>query len=72
MKPGQPDIPRSGIRGQFVWQGGPHGQFCHPLVPLAKPRTPAQVAARRLFTELKARCPKLTEDRVASASMRGP
>ena len=61
----QPDIPRSGKRGQFVWQGGPHGQFCHALVPPGNPRTSAQVAARRLFAEIKARWPKLTDDQRA-------
>ena len=55
------DIPRSGKRGDRVWQRGRHGQYSYPLTIPANPRTPAQRTVRGVFGEVSARWRKLTE-----------
>ena len=40
------DIPRSGKRGNTVWQRNRYGQYSYPAFIPYNPRTPAQVAVR--------------------------
>jgi hypothetical protein len=56
------DIPRSGKRGNMVWQSNRYGQYCYPAFIPFNPRTPAQVAVRGNFGAVSARWRKLTEE----------
>jgi hypothetical protein len=56
------DIPRSGKRGNMVWQRNRYGQYCYPAFIPFNPRTPAQVAARGNFGAVSARWRELTEE----------
>lgn len=56
------DIPRSGKRGNMVWQRNRYGQYCYPAFVPFNPRTPAQVAVRGTFGAVSARWRTLTEE----------
>jgi len=56
------DIPRSGKRGNMVWQRNRYGQYCYPAFSPFNPRTPAQVAVRGVFAAVSARWRTLTEE----------
>jgi hypothetical protein len=56
------DIPRSGKRGNMVWQRNRYGQYCYPAFIPSNPRTPAQVAVRGAFGAVSARWRTLTEE----------
>jgi hypothetical protein len=56
------DIPRSGKRGNMVWQRNRYGQYCYPAFIPFNPRTPAQLAVRGNFGAVSARWRKLTEE----------
>jgi hypothetical protein len=56
------DIPRSGKRGDMVWQSNRYGQYCYPAFIPFNPRTPAQVAVRGVFGAVSARWRTLTEE----------
>ena len=56
------DIPRSGKRGDMVWQSNRYGQYCYPAFIPFNPRTPAQVAVREVFGAVSARWRTLTEE----------
>jgi hypothetical protein len=56
------DIPRSGKRGDRVWQSNRYGQYSYPAFVPFNPRTPAQVAVRGVFGGVSARWRKLTEE----------
>src|ERR1019366_1951890 len=56
------DIPRSGKRGNTVWQRNRYGQYSYPAFIPYNPRTPAQVAVRGAFGAVSKRWRKLTKD----------
>jgi hypothetical protein len=56
------DIPRSGKRGDTVWQSNRYGQYSYPAFIPFNPRTPAQVAVRGTFGAVSKRWRELTED----------
>jgi hypothetical protein len=56
------DIPRSGKRGNRVWQSNRYGQYSYPVFIPFNPRTPAQVAVRGTFGAVSARWRTLTEE----------
>src|ERR1035437_5565205 len=56
------DIPRSGKRGDTVWQRNRYGQYSYPAFIPFNPRTPAQVAFRETFGAVSKRWRALTED----------
>jgi hypothetical protein len=56
------DIPRSGKRGNRVWQSNRYGQYSYPAFIPFNPRTPAQVAVRGTFGAVSARWRTLTEE----------
>src|ERR1017187_9775451 len=56
------DIPRSGKRGNTVWQRNRYGQYSYPAFIPFNPRTPAQVAVRGTFGAVSARWRTLTEE----------
>jgi hypothetical protein len=56
------DIPRSGKRGNMVWQSNRYGQYCYPAFTPFNPRTPAQVAVRGTFGAVSKRWRTLTEE----------
>ena len=55
------DIPRSGKRGNWVWQSNRYGQYSYPAFIPFNPRTPAQVAIRGIFGAVAARWRTLSE-----------
>jgi hypothetical protein len=55
------DIPRSGKRGDRVWQRNRYGQYSYPAFVPFNPRTPAQVAVRGVFGAVSARWRTLSE-----------
>ena len=55
------DIPRSGKRGDRVWQSNRYGQYSYPAFVPFNPRTPAQVAVRGVFGAVSARWRTLSE-----------
>jgi hypothetical protein len=55
------DIPRSGKRGDRVWQRNRYCQYSYPAFVPFNPRTPAQVAVRGVFGAVSARWPTLSE-----------
>jgi len=55
------DIPRSGKRGDRVWQRNRYGQYSYPAFVPFNPRTPAQVAVRGVFGGVSARWRTLSE-----------
>ena len=55
------DIPRSGKRGDRVWQSNRYGQYSYPAFVPFNPRTPAQVAVRGVFGAISARWRTLSE-----------
>jgi hypothetical protein len=55
------DIPRSGKRGDRVWQSNRYGQYSYPAFVPFNPRTPAQVAVRGVFGGVSARWRTLSE-----------
>ena len=55
------DIPRSGKRGNWVWQSNRYGQYSYPAFIPFNPRTPAQVAIRGIFGAVAARWRTLGE-----------
>jgi hypothetical protein len=55
------DIPRSGKRGDRVWQSNRYGQYSYPAFVPFNPRTAAQVAVREVFGAVSARWRTLTE-----------
>jgi hypothetical protein len=59
------DIPKRGKCGPVVYQGGPHGQFCHALFNPINPRTPPQVRGRDLWRAVSARWRTLTREQQA-------
>ena len=56
------DIPRSGKRGNTVWQRNRYGQYSYPAFIPHNPRTPAQVAVRETFGAVSKRWRALAED----------
>jgi hypothetical protein len=56
------DIPRSGKRGDRVWQSNRYGQYSYPAFIPFNPRTAAQVAVRGTFGAVSARWRTLTEE----------
>ena len=56
------DIPRSGKRGDMVWQSNRYGQYCYRAFIPFNPRTPAQIAVREVFGAVSARWRTLTEE----------
>ena len=56
------DIPRSGKRGDRVWQSNRYGQYSYPAFVPFNPRTPAQVAVRGVFGAVSARWRTLREE----------
>ena len=56
------DIPRSGKRGNRVWQSNRYGQYSYPAFIPFNPRTPAQVAVRGTFGAISARWRTITEE----------
>ena len=56
------DIPRSGKRGDRVWQSNRYGQYSYPAFVPFNPRTPAQVSVRGVFGEVSARWRTLKEE----------
>jgi hypothetical protein len=56
------DIPKSGKRGDRVWQSNRYGQYSYPAFIPFNPRTPAQVAVRGTFGTVSARWRTLTEE----------
>ena len=56
------DIPRSGKRGNRVWQSNRYGQYSYPAFIPFNPRTPAQVAVRETFGAVSDRWRTLTEE----------
>ena len=56
------DIPRSGKRGDRVWQSNRYCQYSYPAFVPFNPRTPAQVAVRGTFGAVSARWRTLTEE----------
>src|ERR1700690_381221 len=55
------DIPRSGKRGDRVWQSNRYGQYSYPAFVPRNPRTPAQVAVRGVFGAVSRRWRTLSE-----------
>jgi len=55
------DIPRSGKRGNRVWQRNRYCQYSYPVFVPFNPRTPAQVAVRAHFGAVSARWRTLSE-----------
>ena len=55
------DIPRSGKRGDRVWQRNRFCQYSYPAFVPYNPRTPAQIAVRAAFSEVSARWRTLSE-----------
>ena len=55
------DIPRSGKRGNRVWQRNRYCQYSYPAFVPFNPRTPAQVAVRAHFGAVSARWRTLSE-----------
>jgi hypothetical protein len=55
------DIPRSGKRGNRVWQRNRYCQYSYPVFVPFNPRTPAQTAVRAHFGAVSARWRLLTE-----------
>ena len=55
------DIPRSGKRGDRVWQRNRYCQYSYPAFVPFNPRTPRQVAVRANFGEVSARWRMLSE-----------
>ena len=55
------DIPRSGKRGDRVWQRNRFCQYSYPAFVPYNPRTPAQIAVRATFGEVSARWRTLNE-----------
>jgi hypothetical protein len=55
------DIPRSGKRGDRVWQSNRYAQYSYPAFIPFNPRTAAQVAVRGIFGAVSARWRTLTE-----------
>jgi hypothetical protein len=55
------DIPRSGKRGDRVWQRNRFCQYSYPAFSPFNPRTPAQVAVRAHFAAVSARWRTLSE-----------
>ena len=56
------DIPKSGKRGNTVWQRNRYGQYGYPAFIPYNPRTTAQVAVRGTFGAVSARWRELTEE----------
>jgi hypothetical protein len=56
------DIPRSGKRGDRVWQSNRYGQYSYPAFVPFNPRTPAQRAVRGTFGAVSARWRTITEE----------
>ena len=56
------DIPRSGKRGDRVWQSNRYGQYSYPAFVPFNPRTPAQVAVRGTFGAVSARWRTIAEE----------
>ena len=56
------DIPRSGKRGNRVWQSNRYGQYSYPAFIPFNPRTAAQGAVRGTFGAVSARWRTITED----------
>ncbi len=56
------DIPRSGKRGNMVWQRNRYGQYSYPAFIPFNPKTPAQMAVRGTFGAVSKRWRTLTED----------
>ena len=56
------DIPRSGKRGDRVWQRNRYCQYSYPAFIPFNPRTAAQVAVRGTFGAVSARWRTLTEE----------
>ena len=56
------DIPRSGKRGDRVWQSNRYGQYSYAAFVPFNPRTPAQMAVRGVFGGVSARWRALTEE----------
>ena len=56
------DIPRSGKRGDRVWQSNRYGQYSYPAFVPRNPRTPAQMAVRGTFGAVSARWRTITEE----------
>src|ERR1035437_7390371 len=55
------DIPRSGKRGNRVWQCNRYCQYSYPAFVPFNPRSPAQIAVRANFAAVSARWRTLTE-----------
>jgi hypothetical protein len=55
------DIPRSGKRGNRVWQRNRYCQYSYPAFVPFNPRSPAQMAVRAHFGAVSARWRMLTE-----------
>ena len=55
------DIPRSGKRGNRVWQRNRYGQYSYPAFVPFNPRTAAQLAVRANFGAVSARWRTLSE-----------
>jgi hypothetical protein len=55
------DIPKSGKRGNTVWQRNRYCQYSYPAFVPFNPRTPAQVAVRANFGAVSARWRTLAE-----------
>ena len=60
------DIPRSGKRGDRVWQSNRYCQYSYAAFVPFNPRTAAQVAVRGVFGGVSARWRKLTEEQRVS------
>jgi len=56
------EIPKSGKRGDRVWQSNRYCQYSYPAFVPFNPRTPAQVAVRGVFGGVSARWRKITEE----------
>jgi len=56
------DIPRSGKRGNMVWQRNRYGQYSYPAFVPFNARSPAQVAVRGVFGAVSSRWRTLAED----------
>jgi len=56
------DIPRSGKRGNMVWQRNRFGQYCYPAFIPFNPRSQAQLAVRGVFGAVSKRWRTLAEE----------
>jgi len=56
------DIPRSGKRGNMVWQRNRYGQYCYPAFVPFNPNSPAQAEVRGTFGAVSKRWRTLAED----------